>query len=329
MHRHQAGRTLFWLAVTTLVASCVDGSSPVDVATVHAVQVAAAPVFAVAPTGAEAAAITHARLTALNASGDVLEVVDQDLDPTADEWSFTLELELTERQSMSVTLEIELGSGGEVDWSGRSSPISVSPGVAPQVVADLPIYRGPLADLDVTRVTATAATSLFEGQSTQVEVTLEGAGEGARAYFQSLDPAVATVDGAGTVQTHSGGTARIVALAGPAADTISIAVQHLNLPPGDSLQTVVTPQVEYAADVVGAGMGDAAGAKAITQALGQLNTALSAGTPSDVVNGFQAAVAAWSAYGEGTDLRVLDGPQLGVVELTLIQTADALGIPFE
>ena len=48
----------------------------------------------------------------------------------------------------------------------------------------------------------------------------------------------------------------------------------------------------------------------------------------EAVGRFEDVQDVWEQYGEGTDLRVLDGPQLGVVLLTLMHAADLLGIDF-
>ncbi|MGB1779529.1 MAG: hypothetical protein ACPHQP_08250, partial [Longimicrobiales bacterium] len=52
-----------------------------------------------------------------------------------------------------------------------------------------------------------------------------------------------------------------------------------------------------------------------------------AGRGFEAVGRFEQAQALWERYGEGTpNLRLLDGPQLGVIEITLIHAAEDLGI---
>lgn len=329
-----AGRLLFMAVVAAFLSSCVDGGSPTAIDLPHTVALSVAPVFAVAASAAEAGALTRARVTVRDAAdGTELGSVQQDIDPNANEWTLELTLELTSGQTLSVILLAELASvaqdGAEtVEWSGRTATFEIVAASEPRVLREIALYRGPLDNLDVTAVTLTlGATSLLEGESAWLTTAVQGGGEGTKIYYASLDPGVATVDALGHVTAHVPGTARVAAIVGPAADTLSFSVNEVVLPEPDEIAQAVTPQVDYAAQEVVSTLEDAAGAAAIGETLTSLGTALSSGDGAASVAAFGHARAAWESYGDPV-LRILDGPQLSLIEITLIHAADALGIAF-
>ena len=313
-------------------SACVDGRDPLDVETVRSVQLAVAPVFAVAPSAAEAGALTRARVTAMDAStGLSLASTQQDVDPSADHWSLTLTLDAATGVPLSIRIQTELasvsGATESVEWSGRTDAFTVVGGV-PTEIRSVALFRGPLANLDVTGVNIeNAPNSVLEGESVQLQASAEGP-PGAHVFFRSEDPLVAVVDPEGRVQTLSAGTARIVAEAGPASAAVSFAVEDVVVPDAGELDGAISPQVDFTASAVVSTMEDPAAAAAISSSFAALEAALQAGDGAGAVQGFQSAVAAWEQYGAGTALRSLDAPQLGVIELTLIAVADALGIDF-
>ncbi len=329
-----AGRLLFIAVVAAFLSSCVDGGNPTAIDLPQTVQLSVAPVFAVAASAAEAGALTRARVTARDAvSGTELASVQQDIDPNANEWTLELTLELTSDQQLSVILTTELASlsqdGAEtVEWSGRTAAFQVVATAEPRVLREIALYRGPLENLDVTAVTVSlGATSLLEGESAWITTTVQGGVEGTKVYYEALDPGVATIDALGQVTAHVPGTARVAAIVGPAADTLSFTVNEVVLPEPDEIEGAVTPQVDYAAQEIVGSLEDAAGAVAIGTSLTNLGAALSSGDGAASVAAFGDARAAWESYGDPV-LRILDGPQLSLIEITLIHAADALGIAF-
>ncbi len=331
-----ARRLLPWGAAAVVLASCVDGGSPVAPDAPIAVHLQAAPIFAIKPTAAQAAELTRARVAALAAgSGVVLDSVTEDIDPQAGQWSFDLTVDVSSKDRPSIVIQAELASVGTdgsetVQWSGRTAPFTVTVSATPLEIRSIRMLRGPPDNLSVTAVDVSSPpSSLFEGESATLHASLQGGGPNARVYYESLDPGTASVDGTGRVTALRAGTARIEAVAGPASQTVSITVDTVTVPSAKVIEGSVAPQIEDAATRVTSSLADAAAAKAISSALGQLATALAAGQGKAAVTAFQAADDAWSSYGAGTDLRRLDGPQLSLIEITLIETADALGIPFE
>lgn len=322
-------RRLGMLVAAVSVAACVDGADPIGPAFVDAVHLTAAPVFSAPVLAAEAISLDRIRVTALHAStGSTLATLEQDLDPTASEWVVQLSVDLPTDQTTPLRIQVELASGGAVEWSGRTGRFDVRGGANPSEVRQVALYRGPVDNLDVTGVEVRGPASLIAGQSAALEAGLSGGGGQAQVFWKSLDPGVATVDRTGRMTTIAAGVARIVGLAGPAADTLAITVREVTLPNADEVTRSVSPGLEDAAARVTGSMGDAAGAAAISSALGDLGSALSAGDGVGAVGAFEAARAAWESYGTSTNLRQLDAPLLGAIEITLIHAADALGIAF-
>lgn len=319
-----------------VLASCVDGGNPAAPDAPAAVHLAAAPIFPIEPTAAQAATLTRARVAALaSGTGAVLDSVTEDIDPQSSQWSFDLTVDVTSHDPPSIVIQVELASvaadGTEtVQWSGRTDPFTVTASTNPTEIRSIRMLRGPLDNLSVTAVNVSSPpSSLFEGESATLHASLQGGGPNARIYYESLDPAVASVDAAGRVTALDAGTARIEALAGPASQTVSITVDTVTVPSAKVIQGSVAPQIEDAATRVTSSLADATAAAAISTALDQLATALASGQGKAAVTAFQTAEDAWASYGAGSDLRRLDGPQLSLIEITLIETADALGIPFE
>ncbi len=326
--RRPHGRA-FLLATAVLASSCVDGRSPADVGSLEAVHLTAAPVFVGEVLAAEAAALDRARVTALHGSdGSVLGTVEKPLDPTASEWVIDLSFEVPADQPVPVRLRVELLGPEAVEWSGQTASFEVRGGGGAKEIRQVSLFRGPLDNLTVTRVELSGPDVLLTGETTSLSASLTGGGGGSKTFFESLDGSVATVDGAGRVRAMAAGVVRVVAWAGPASDTVSITVRDLVLPEDDPAIASVGPGLEETAGRITASMGDAAAAGAISDALSRLGAALDIRDGPEAVRAFEAARAAWAGYGAGTDLRLLDAPQLGLIEITLIHAADAIGIAF-
>lgn len=322
-------RRLGFLAATLAAAACVDGTDPMGPALLDATRLTAAPVFGTPILAAESVALDRVRVVALHAAtGATLATLEQDLDPTASEWVLQLSVELPRDQPTPLRLQVELVAGGVVEWSGRTGRFEVRGGATTNQVREVALYRGPVANLDVTGVAVRGPATVVAGQSAVLEADLAGGGGQAQAFWKSLDPAVATVDRAGRMTATAPGIARIVAAAGPAADTLAVTVREVTLPNAEEVARSVAPGLVDAAGRVAGSMGDPAGAAAISSALGDLGAALSAGDGAAAVGAFEAARAAWEGYGASTNLRQLDAPLLGAIEITLIHAADALGIAF-
>lgn len=315
------------------LSACVDGD-PVSAPPSAVTSLAVAPSLDPAATASVAAdphgPLTLARLTVLDGAGATLASAEEDLEPGASEWVFDVSLEVPPDDALTVRLLAELASEGPagpvVEWSGDTPPFQVRAGES-QELRRISVYRGPPANLSVADVHLTPPPVLVTGQSAPLSARLDGGGPGARVYYRSLDPAVVSVAD-GRVRGVGEGTGRVEALAGRAADTVPVSVDAFLLPPEEQTAAVAVP-LSYTTQRVTGTMEDAAGAAAISSALASLSSAMAAGDPGGVVAAFEAAHAAWEGYGAADpDLRVLDGPQLSVVELTLIHAADILGIPF-
>ena len=95
------------------------------------------------------------------------------------------------------------------------------------------------------------------------------------------------------------------------------------------LQARLTPQADYVTDdLFLSSLADAPAAEELKVAVETLIAEMLAGRGFEAVGRFEEAQALWEGYGEGTNLRFLDGPQLGVIAIALMHAADALGIDF-
>lgn len=168
--------------------------------------------------------ITRIRVQVLSEpGGTLLTGATEDVDPAAGEWKLSQELKLPDGVGRTVRVTAELMSGpASVEWSGRSDVVDVEPGDA--VVLQLTFYRGPLSNLDATRLDVRPdSASVTEGDTLTLAAVLEGTEDG-RAFWLSRDTAVATVDAAGRVRGRAPGTARVVAVAGPLTDSAVVVV---------------------------------------------------------------------------------------------------------
>ena len=226
--------SLATFAVIALVSSCVDAEvSPTAQTPIGTATFAVVPTFsgAVASSAAQAGDITRIRVTArLQSTAEVLATFTQDVDPAANEWTLTVEIQVPASGGQAV-LTIELVSvasdGGEtVEFSGQTQPISLTTG-GPTQAREVPVGRGTIENLGVTGLTIEpTGDTLVIGGSTSVSAatTPADASNSHRIFFSSLDPTIATVSDNGTVTAVLDGSARIVAAAGLHADTSAILV---------------------------------------------------------------------------------------------------------
>ena len=250
------GLLLFWSCVDTS-APDADGSAP-DIP----VGIAIAPVFQMNSASSAAGQISRIRVTFLRIPGDSLlgsQIVE--VDPNASAWDLELSFQIPSATGVSVELLLELLSvtnGVETtEWSGRSGTIAVGGG-APARVADVPVGRGPLENMTVDAVSLPDSTfTLKEGQSTTIPVGVNTSNGGpATVLWTSLSPGVASVNNSGFVTGLVPGDARIVAEAGPKADTALVRV--VSVPAGvrispDTLRFDRLPaQATFSAQVVDA-----------------------------------------------------------------------------
>jgi uncharacterized repeat protein (TIGR01451 family) len=215
-----------------LAQSCVGGDAPV--APGEAGRRVSLPIQAsVVASAADAAAPPINRIRAVAErvpGGETVDSVVTDVSPTAGSWTLSLSVS-TSDPTLVVVVYLQLihvdASGREtVEYSGRTAPITVVPGGTAEP-ASVEVVRGPMDNLSVTSVAISGApTSLEEGDSAtlSVQVTTSDANATPVVFWTVLDAGVAGVS-AGVVHALLPGTARVVASAGPEADTVSIAVQ--------------------------------------------------------------------------------------------------------
>jgi hypothetical protein len=179
----------------------------------------------------EARPIERIRITVEEVpSGVRLGGTTQDVDPQADEWTLDFSVPVPEGSSVVVTLSVELislSTGTElVEWSGRAGPLTLRVGTETEV-QDIPLFKGPLANLGVTGIAIEEPVPLLrEGENARLTATANTTTpqDPPTIFWRSLNPGVATVTGTGLVQAILPGLAMIVATAGAAADTVTVTV---------------------------------------------------------------------------------------------------------
>ena len=309
-------------ALLASVSACVDGS-PVGPSDRVETTLLLAPKFNLPGGVANAdASFTRARLTIRDAAtGEPYGGAEVELDPEADAWSLPVEFELPESADVSVVVLIELLSvidGVEVvQWSGTAGPLDVEPGDQAQEIQQVPLFRGPTDNLGVTDVRLGGVpASVIEGDAFRVSASVEGGGAAPTIYFGSLDPSVASVDADGRVITRERGSARIVAVVGPRADTAVVEVRAWQ--PEGAAAAAIELGLRDAADRIAPRLGgDAEAATTLRGLLSSIRSALSEGLGLTAHEAAAEARARLAAYGGGGAAARADGPELSVVGLVL------------
>lgn len=225
------------LTVLLLVGSCVSTDSSTGVGDA----VSPADVFvqpAVVPSAADASALPINRIRAVTARWPDEVVLDDTtfvVDPTATEWELAIGVELTESPvTARVTLHLihDDGAGTQsIEYSGRTDTLTVAGGTTTEP-ADIPLVRGPLANLFVTGVAITSSLTVVEGQTLALTADVTTTSSTTPTVFwTSLDTTVATVSGS-TALGVAPGPVDIVATAGAVSDTATVTVI---VPPVDSV----------------------------------------------------------------------------------------------
>ncbi|MEX2283016.1 MAG: Ig-like domain-containing protein [Gemmatimonadota bacterium] len=173
------------------------------------------------------APINRIRLTAREVgTGTVLGQTIRDVAATDSTWNVAVDVTVADGIDVVVVVLVELinvTAGVEtVEWSGLTAPITVSPGETEEPTAAVQLFQGPPENLQVTGVVVNPqTTTVSEGDSVSLTAIVSPSGT---VIWSSLDPAIATVSATGRVITLLPGTARIVAIAGPRADTAVITI---------------------------------------------------------------------------------------------------------
>lgn len=318
-----------------LASACDAGSDLVGVRV--PVPLAVVPVFAVAPTAEEVAVLDLLRVTLRSArDSSVVKTQVLNIDPDSAEWSIEMTVEVPAGQgpSLSFYLETELadtdGPLESVEWSGRTQAFPLQSPDRPLELRQVNLYRGPLANLGLTRVTfSRASLGLVEGATSSLQWLTQGDTAGTVLYLAVGNTGVATVDRSGLLQTQGIGATKVFVYGGTVQDSLLLEVAGIYLPPSIEVTSTIQPQLDYVlSDLFISTFHDPAAAETLRAPITEVSSALQARDGPVVVEAFEATKAAWKAYGSGTPLRYTDGPQLGVLELTLIRVAAALRTAF-
>jgi hypothetical protein len=174
-------------------------------------------------------------------AGDAVIALDPDVLPSAVQFRFDLLPAAEVSLEGTVELVHEEEDGESVEWAVFFGPFTVS--AEPESWEfPVPFGRGNLAEQSITDLVLTGdGDPVVEGGTVQFSASVEGGPEGARVFWGSRSPGVATVDGSGTVNTLLPGSTDIVAAAGPHARSVSLQV----------LQAVVSLEVSPTEVVLG------------------------------------------------------------------------------
>lgn len=217
------------LLAALFVEACVGDATSPSLATILSPELAPQP--ALIPSAADGSALPINRIRAVTTDGTdgpVLDDTEVDVSPTAARWELLIDLpERSNTANVVVTVYLMNVAGDgtrAVQFSGRTEPFPIPPGGS--ATPDVPIVRGPLANLYTTSVTILQAPSTMSvGTQAILTATAVTSTETAPTVFwTSLDPEVLAVQGA-TATALSPGAARVVASAGAFADTVQIGVQ--------------------------------------------------------------------------------------------------------
>jgi hypothetical protein len=150
-----------------------------------------------------------------------------DVSPTADSWSVDLTVTQSGEEETTVVVFLYLihveGGVESVQFSGRSDPILLIPGE--MISPDIPIVRGPVANLSVTDVAITSVpTTMVVGESQPLSATVSTSETvEPEIFWTSHDPGVLSFEGS-TVRALAPGTADVTASAGAFSDIATITV---------------------------------------------------------------------------------------------------------
>jgi len=337
--RHSASLLVCFGLVLT--SACDFESDPIGVGASEAIPLAVVPVFAVVPTEAEIAVLDLLRVTLRDAvDSTVVETREIVIDPDDEEWSIEMTVDVLPGQGLarSLHLETELvdtdGPTESVEWSGRTmEPFVLQSAERPLEFRQVDVFRGPLANFNLRAVTFTRASlRLVEGSTSSVRWITQGDTAGTVLYLASGDPGIISVDPSGNLQTTGIGATRVFVFGGPVQDSATVEVTEIFLPTETEVSVGIKPQLDYvSSDLFIGTFHEVNGAEAIRTPLAQLNSSLQERSGPAVILAFEAAKASYRAYGSGADgtaLRYTDGPQLGVLELTLDRVANALHTAF-
>jgi hypothetical protein len=190
----------------------------------------------------------------------VVATTTVEVQPGASEWTLDFGGPIATGSTLAVTISVELislSTGNQlVEWSGRSAPITLQVGTQAEI-QNLTLVKGPLANLAVTGIVIRPPLApIREGQTLQLtaDVTTSDPQASPTLFWRSLDPGVAEVSGTGLVEGIVPGSARIVASAGTASDTVAVEVlprpASVSLTPNGAVLDALGDEIGFEAQVL-------------------------------------------------------------------------------
>jgi hypothetical protein len=318
-------------------SACDSGPDLVGVDLPVAVPIPVMPVFAVAPRPQDLAVLDLLRITLRSPiDGSVVKTEEISINPDDEEWSIemTVDVPASQRRTFQFYLETELADtdGGveSVGWSGRTQAFRLQSPDRPLEFRQVTLHRGPLANLGLTGVAfSLTSLDLVEGATSALRWFAQGDTAGTVLYFGTEDEGVVQVDSLGVLHTQGPGSTQVFVYGGRVEDSLTVEVAEIFLPAPAEVVSTIQPQLDYVtSDLFVSTFEDATQAEAIRTRILEVAAALQVRDGPGVVAAFELVKVAWKAYGAGTQLRYTDGPELGVLELTLMRVANALHTAF-
>lgn len=328
--KRSSSRALAVAAVLAL-ASCIEGDGGTGVLTPRTLTLTVEAGYAVGPVTATLARIDSATVALYDVAAETLiksyAFSRADFVPLSPSFSATFELE--EGKALQVRLEVALLEGAEVVFSGEE--VGTIPATGGSATFAVLIGRGPAANQLLTEIKITSGDSVRvqEGATRYIQFDTTGAAPGQKIFFESTDTSVASVDTLGKVRALTPGKALVVASGGRVADTLSLSVGEVRLPDEATVRSLLLPQFDYVtSDLFLSSLSDQPAGEGLRGLYRALINEMLAGRGFESVGRFESAETGWAEYGTASGVRVQDGPQVGVLALTLIYAADLLGIDF-
>ena len=224
-------RAFAGLVALALVGSCVAHDTPTGVGeALLPAGIVLQPALIPSPADSEALAINRIRAVVIQVPGGVVlkdtTVTVQPADPA---WTLDIRVPLAASPTLALAYFylMNQGTGGAptVEFSGVTDTLTLAAGQS-AAGGDIPIVRGPLANLYVTGVSITSTSPVVaQGQTLGLTATVTtSASTTPTVFWTSLDTSIARFVGA-TVTGVAPGVTDVVASAGAHADTTSLVVQ--------------------------------------------------------------------------------------------------------
>lgn len=248
-------RLVALVGLAVLVGSCRKTDSPTDPVGPVSISVPVTPVLVPSPANDGAAPVNRIEVTIVTLpDSTTLGTITATATPGSTDWDVTV-TGSTEATSLQVAVTVALinDSGGNqtVQFSGFVSPLSITPGSSISAI-EIPLVRGPLANVFATGVSVDAAPdSVEEGETAPIAGSATTSGSVPPTVFWTvLDTLVLSATDS-TVTGVAAGVTQLVASAGAFSDTTSVVVTPPPPPTDLTIEKLALAGTAFEGDSVG------------------------------------------------------------------------------